>query len=128
MTAWVGAACLHNKTVVCQNIHLERLHAAKEALMKRKRRETVLFSDHGGQLRARRLLCADRIRICFRFQDEATMRFQQHDSNVQMLVMHKAHDALHHMRDFTVACESFWPMRYTLSACNAVHALRCLFR
>ncbi len=89
---------------MCQNAQLERLHAVRETVVKQ---QIALSSDHGGQLRARRLLCMDKIQVCYHLQDALVK--QQYTSNsmtvmFRMFVAHKAHHALHHMQDFTVAC------------------------
>jgi hypothetical protein len=91
---------------MCQKAQLERLHAVRETVVKQ---QIALSSDHGGQLGARRLLCMDKIQVCYHLQDALVKQqctFNSMTAMFRMLVMHKAHDALHHMRDFTVACES----------------------
>ena len=86
MTAWVGAACLQHRVVMCQKVQFERLHAVRKVLKKMKR-QIALSSDHGGQLGARRLLCMDKVQVCYHLQNDLMkqqcMHFQKHDSNVQ---------------------------------------------
>jgi len=69
---------------MCQKAQLERLHAVRETVVKQ---QIALSSDHGGQLGARRLLCMDKVQVCYHLHNDLMkqqcMHFQQHDSNVQ---------------------------------------------